>query len=82
MWYVYILKSNKDNRTYLGSTNRIDKRFEEHRKGYVKSTKNRRPLKLIYYEKCNSEKEARLKEKYFKTGAGRTKLKKILSNKI
>jgi len=48
-YYVYVLLSDKDNKFYTGFTNNLKRRFEEHQKGRVKSTKNRRPLKLIYY---------------------------------
>ena len=50
MFYVYILKSKKDKKCYIGSTNDLKRRFEEHNKGKIFSTKYRRPLILIYYE--------------------------------
>jgi putative endonuclease len=74
---VYLLLSLKDHRTYLGSTDNILKRLSEHNKGRVLATKHRRPLKLIYCEELNSLKEAREKEKYYKYGAGRKKLRMI-----
>jgi len=46
MYYVYILKSLKDSRTYVGFTNNFDQRFQQHNLGRVKSTKN---LPLSYY---------------------------------
>lgn len=58
MYYVYILKSNKDKKLYTGYTNNLKLRFEQHRKGQVLSTKDRRPLKLIYYEACLNQKDA------------------------
>ena len=49
-FYIYVLRSEKDGNNYVGFTSDLRKRLKEHEKGYVKSTKNRRPLKLIYFE--------------------------------
>jgi len=56
---------------YVGLTKDLKLRFENHRKGLVESTKNRRPLRLIYYEACVSRDDARQREKYLKTYHGR-----------
>ncbi|MGW8185576.1 MAG: GIY-YIG nuclease family protein [Candidatus Moraniibacteriota bacterium] len=74
---VYLLLSKKDLRTYVGSTDNIERRFQEHMSGKVHSTKNRRPLELIYQEKFPSLSEARVREKYLKTKMGRKELKII-----
>lgn len=68
MYYVYILKSLKDRKIYTGFSSDLKLRFEQHKDGLVKSTKNRRPLKLIYYEAYLSEDDARNREKYLKSG--------------
>jgi putative endonuclease len=47
-YYVYIIQSQLDKSFYTGYTKNIELRFEQHQKGQVESTKNRRPLKLIY----------------------------------
>ncbi|MDP3245317.1 MAG: GIY-YIG nuclease family protein [bacterium] len=62
MFYVYILKSIKDSDFYTGSTDDLKKRFLEHNNGLVKSTKMRRPFKLVYYEAYSAEQDARLRE--------------------
>ena len=80
MWHVYILVSEKDKRTYTGSTNDLIRRVIQHNNGEVTSTKHRRPLKLLLTEACVGEKEARDKERYYKTAAGRRKLKEIIEN--
>jgi len=75
---VYILRSLKDKRRYIGMTERtILQRVDEHNRGIVKSTKNRRPLELIYFEKFETKTEAMKREKFFKSGAGRDYLKCI-----
>ena len=74
-YYTYVLLSQKDKKHYIGYTENLKKRFEEHQAGKVDSTKNRRPVELIYYEACLDEKSAIKREKYFKTGFGRRFLK-------
>ncbi len=52
MYYTYVLISEKDGNFYVGYTKDLKQRFELHNKGRVDSTKDRRPLKLLYYEAC------------------------------
>jgi len=63
-YYVYILQSEKDGLHYIGFTNNLKNRLNQHNNGEVESTKNRRPLKLIYYEYCVNKKDAIHGEKY------------------
>lgn len=74
-YFTYVLKSKKDDNLYIGYTNNIEKRIEEHNKGLVSSTRNRRPFKIVYYEACLSKQKAIEREKYFKTGFGKAFLK-------
>jgi len=80
-YYTYVLTSLKDEKYYIGWSNNLKKRFEEHKQGKVSATKNRRPLKLIYYEACLNKNKATEREKYFKTGFGRRYLKQRLKMK-
>jgi putative endonuclease len=77
MYYVYVLRSLKDHKRYIGSTDNLLKRVDEHNDALVKSTKNRRPLVLIYSEEFVLRSEALKRERFFKTGFGRSFLKKI-----
>ena len=78
MFYVYILKSLKDNKLYIGYSTDLRKRFSEHQKGLVTSTKPRRPFELVFYEAYKSMKDAKRREMYFKTNKGKTSLKTML----
>ena len=78
MFYTYVLLSEKDGEFYIGFTEDLRVRLEKHKTGKVKSSANRRPLKLIYYEACLDERDAIKREKYFKTGFGRRFLKNRL----
>jgi putative endonuclease len=75
MYYVYILHSKKDGKLYIGSTPDLKKRIEKHNNGYVLSTKNRRPLSLIYYESYINEDDAKHREIFLKGGKGHSELK-------
>ena len=80
MFYVYILKSGKDGKCYIGSTNDLRNRLKLHNRGKVYSTQNRRPLVLIYYEAYLSEKDARKREQMLKNyGQGITNIYKRIS---
>jgi len=72
---VYVLRSLKDNKRYIGFTDDLCDRINQHNSGKVPSTRNRRPLKLIYTEVYKTRKEAREREKFFKSGKGREYLK-------
>ncbi len=78
MHYVYFFHSAKDGKFYTGVTNDLKKRLAEHKKGYVRSTKRRRPLALIYYEACLNEEDAARRERYLKSGMGKRYLKQRL----
>ena len=80
MFYTYVLSSKKDKKLYVGYTEDLKIRFEEHSKGKVESTKNRRPLKLIYYEACVSKKDAAHREEYLKTTYGGRYIKNRLKS--
>ena len=78
MHYTYVLQSEKDFKFYVGYTKDLKLRFEQHTKGIVDSTKDRRPLKLIYYEACENHQDATKREKYLKTYNGR----RFLQNRL
>lgn len=80
MYYTYVLLSQKDKKWYIGYTDDLKRRQEEHQEGKVESTKHRRPLELAYYEACVDQQDATRREKYLKSGRGKAYLKKRLNN--
>ena len=80
MYYTYVVQSEKDDKFYVGFTKDLKLRFEKHYKGQVESTRDRRPLKLIYYEACLSQDDATKREKYLKTSHGKMFIKKRLKS--
>jgi len=82
MYYVYLLQSKKDKGFYIGYTLDLKLRFLQHQNGLVKSTKHRRPLKLLYYEAYQTKKLAQEREEKLKQfGSAYTALLKRLKLK-
>ena len=77
-YFVYAIVSQNRNYIYVGLTNNLIRRLEEHNKGYNKTTKAYKPFKLIYSEKFSERIEARKVEKYLKSGSGKEFLKSLL----
>jgi len=75
MWYTYILKM-ADGEYYVGSTNNLKRRMEEHTGGQEISTKWRLPVVLEAYVAVKSERTSRSLEKYLKTSSGKATLRK------
>ena len=82
MFFVYVLQSQKDGDFYIGQTMDINSRLKAHQAGKVKSTKSRRPLKLVYWEKVETRMEALMKEKEWKSASGRRRLKRIIGDLV
>lgn len=77
MYIVYVLQ-DQNGKLYKGFTNDLARRFSEHTSGQTKTTKSMTGLEIVYTEQYDTLKEARAREVYFKTAAGRRFLKKIL----
>ncbi len=80
MYYVYILRL-ANNHFYTGSTPTIISRIQKHKNGKVESTKNFRPVKLVWYCAFHNRLEARKFENYLKTGSGQAFRNKRLLKK-
>lgn len=77
-WYVYVLRSQKDQMFYIGSTNDLERRVQQHQRGENVSTAKRLPIELIYFEGHRSKDDALRREKYFKTTKGKITLRQML----
>ncbi len=73
--FVYVLRSEKDSRLYVGMSKNVDKRLLEHNAGKTRSTKAYRPWKIIHTEIHLDRIAARKREKYLKSGFGKMWLK-------
>lgn len=78
-YWIYILKSVKYEKTYVGLTNDLQRRLYEHNSGKSIYTSKFKPLEILYSEELQDLKFARNREKYYKSAAGRRRIKKILS---
>ncbi len=81
-FYIYILHSEKDGMLYTGYTNDLRERLKMHNDGKVESTKNRVPLRLVYFEGCLNQQDATHREKYLKTAWGKRYLKERIKNHL
>lgn len=82
MYYTYVLKSLKNGQFYTGSTSDLRKRFSQHNDGKSTYTHGRGPYKLMYYEACPNESDARSREKYLKSGMGKRYIKNRLKKSL
>lgn len=79
MAFVYILKCSDDS-YYVGSTTNLTKRIEEHNNGVgANYTKKKLPVKLVYYEECQSIESAFLRERQLH-GWSRKKKEALINN--
>lgn len=77
MFTVYALSSEVRSYICVGMTSNLEKRLTAHSRGYERTTKPYRPFVLIYTEEYSTRKEARMREKYLKSGVGKSYLKSI-----
>jgi putative endonuclease len=78
MYYVYILKSEKNHRYYIGCTSNIKRRIDDHNKGKVSSTKAFVPWSLVYIENYISKSEAYKRERKIKSYKGGNAFKDLI----
>ncbi|MCX5709380.1 MAG: GIY-YIG nuclease family protein [Candidatus Omnitrophica bacterium] len=78
MFFVYVLISERDKKFYIGFSENLEERIKSHNSGSVESTKNRRPLELIYYEAYLDKRDAEGRELFLKSGSGHRFLNKQL----
>jgi len=77
-YFVYVLKSIKNNFHYIGHTYDLEKRLEIHNKKKVRSTKGHAPFKIIYTETFTTRSDACKREIYYKQADGNMRLRRFL----
>jgi len=78
MWYVYVLKSKEKKFRYIGSSNDLNRRLEQHNAGKVKATKPYKPYEIVAFFGLKDKTKAISFERYLKSGSGAAFLKKRL----
>jgi len=78
MFWIYVLKSEKYDKSYVGSTNDLTRRLSQHNAGLGNFTKNYRPWNMIYTEEFETHTEALQREKFLKSKSGRKFLKSVV----
>jgi putative endonuclease len=74
-FFIYVLKSESTNSSYVGHTYHLEKRLVEHNNGKSLSTRGKGPWRLVYKEECTTRSEAVSRERYFKSVKGRLELR-------
>jgi putative endonuclease len=82
MYYVYVLQSLKDKSLYIGFTDNLKIRVNQHNQGLSTYTQYRKPWKLVYYEAFTNRLDAKDREEYLKSGWGFRSIKKILKRTL
>ncbi len=82
MYYLYILRSLKNKKLYIGSSPDVKARLKSHNDGENKATKPNIPYELIFYSGFISKEDAISTEQYFKTSAGWKRIHKMLENTL
>ena len=81
MYYVYLLENQNDKSWYIGETSDLRQRVKQHNSAQGgQTTKRKRDWKLIYYEAYLIKQDAFGRERFLKSGSGRTYLKKQLKH--
>jgi len=78
-YFVYVIQSEVDKRLYVGLSGDIKKRLKSHNNGETFSTKGYRPWRLVYSENISTREQARMREKYLKSGIGKEYIKNIIN---
>jgi len=79
MYFVYVLKSQKDRKHYIGSTSNMEKRLFAHNEGLSTSTKHRRPFKVIFVKEFKSKADATKFERLLKKQKGGVVFDRLIS---
>ena len=79
MYQLYVLKSKITKKSYVGITDNLERRLNEHNSGKHLYTKRYLPWEIVYTEECRSIADAIIKEKHYKSTTGRRALKKIFA---
>ncbi|HNX68404.1 MAG TPA: GIY-YIG nuclease family protein [Candidatus Omnitrophota bacterium] len=80
MWYVYILRSERTGRYYVGHTEDLHARLNQHNAGKTRSLKAHLPLKIIYSEELSSKQEAYRRERQIKSYKGGEAFRRLIKS--
>ena len=78
MYYVYVLRSLKDKRYYIGNTNNLERRLQDHNRGKSEAVKYRGPFELAYSEEYTTKSAAVRREIQIKSYKGGQAFKRLI----
>jgi putative endonuclease len=80
MFHIYVLRSERTGRRYVGSCEDLKERLHRHSTGQAPATKAGRPWNLVHSETFATRPEAVRRERFLKTGRGRDELDRLERN--
>jgi len=80
MFFLYILKSQKNGKFYIGSTNDLNRRLNEHNTGKTKSLIYLRPLEIVFFKEFENGRDARQMERKLKKFKNKNIIEKIIAD--
>ncbi|MBU0629511.1 MAG: GIY-YIG nuclease family protein [Candidatus Margulisbacteria bacterium] len=81
MFFMYILRSKKNGKYYVGATHCLEKRLRQHNAGKIRSTKGLIPLEIVYSESYTTNSEARKRESCLKRRKSRKFIESLITTK-
>ncbi|HLD35706.1 MAG TPA: GIY-YIG nuclease family protein [Planctomycetota bacterium] len=78
-FYVYILKSIKDNSFYIGQTRNLEERLQRHNSGRSRFTSGKRPWKIVYSEECATREFAQKRENEIKAEKSKEYIERLIN---
>ena len=81
MFFVYVLQSKSTGKFYVGQTQDLERRLDEHNRGLARYIRGQGPWGLIYREDHTTRGEAMRRERFLKSGQGRNWLRPKLSGR-
>lgn len=79
MYYAYVIKSLSHEFYYKGHCENLEARLKQHNSGMTESIRPYAPFQIVYFEEFPTREQAIIREKYFKSSAGRRFLKKVIT---
>ncbi len=79
-YYTYVIRSVKNSSFYVGSTEDLMLRLSRHNDGWTRSTRARRPWKLVYFEEYGTKTKALDREREIKRMKSRKYIRDLISH--
>ena len=80
VWKLYVLKSAKTGRFYIGHTNCLERRLAEHNGGQTRSTRSGVPWRLVHQESFTEKPAAAARERQIKAWKSHRSIEELIAS--